>query len=355
MADTLTFAVPVEWSKTTAYEQNIIVFVGKRAYTSLKAVPTGIEITDTSYWAETGVPRGSDTTQLKADIETLKGNVSTLQSNLTTTNSNVTGNNNAITSIRKDMENLQAALDSKVSKFDIVAANAAAHNAIYRGKDITSMETSGELYVNIANGTFDDIYIGDYFTKSINGTNYALRIAAFNYYYNMGDTAFTKPHAVIIPDSIFGTAQMNSSNVVTGGYIGTKMRTETLQTWLSYLKTAFGSHLLTPRCWYDNKCDGSSYSDASWYDGPLELMTEEQVYGARQQGITNHSGFYYPSLDYGQFPLFALDHSRICNRFSWWLRSVASPVGFALVANSGYASSGGASNSLGVRPRFLIG
>ena len=59
MADTLTFAVPVEWSKTTAYEQNIIVFVGKRAYTSLKAVPSGVEITDTSYWAETGVPKGS--------------------------------------------------------------------------------------------------------------------------------------------------------------------------------------------------------------------------------------------------------------------------------------------------------
>ena len=103
MEDTLTFAVPVEWSKSAAYEQNIIVFVGKRAYTSLKAVPSGVEITDTSYWAETGVPQGSDTTQLKADIETLKGNVSTLQSDLSTTNSNVTANNNAITSIKQDI------------------------------------------------------------------------------------------------------------------------------------------------------------------------------------------------------------------------------------------------------------
>lgn len=245
---------------------------------------------------------------------------------------------------------------SVTDKFsDIVAANAAAHNAIYRGKDITSMETSGELYVNIANGTFDDIYIGDYFTKSINGTNYALRIAAFNYYYNMGDTAFTKPHAVIIPDSIFGSVQMNSSDVVTGGYVGTKMRTETLQTWLSYLKTAFGSHLLTPRCVYDNACDGSSYSGAAWYDGPLELMTEEQVYGARQQGITNHSRWCYPGVDYAQFPLFALDHSRICNSSYWWLRSVLSSTSFAAVSSTGLASGYGASTSSGVRPRFLIG
>ena len=250
-------------------------------------------------------------------------------------------------------ENDIISLKNKFS--DIVAANAAAHNAIYRGKNITSMETSGKLYVNIANGTFDDIYIGDYFTKSINGTNYALRIAAFNYYYNMGDPAFTKPHAVIIPDSIFGSAQMNSSNVVTGGYVGTKMRTETLQTWLKYLKTAFGSHLLTPRCLYDNACDGSSYSGAAWYDGPLELMTEEQVYGARQQGITNHYGWCYPGVDYTQFPLFALDHSRICNRSSWWLRSVISSARFAIVRVSGGADYRGASYSRGVRPRFLIG
>ena len=250
-------------------------------------------------------------------------------------------------------ENDIISLKNKFS--DIVAANAAAHNAIYRGKNITSMETSGKLYVNIANGTFDDIYIGDYFTKSINGTNYALRIAAFNYYYNMGDTAFTKPHAVIIPDSIFGSARMNSSDVVTGGYVGTKMRTETLQTWLKYLKTAFGSHLLTPRCLYDNVCDGSSYSGATWYDGSLELMTEEQVYGARQQGITNHSGWCYPGVDYAQFPLFALDHSRICNRSSWWLRSVSSSTLFAVVDDRGAAYITGASASRGVRPRFLIG
>lgn len=118
MADTLTFAVPVEWSKSVAYEQNIIVFVGKRAYTSLKAVPTGIEITDTSYWAETGVPQGADTTQLKADIETLKGNVSTLQSDLSTTNSNVTANNNAITSIRQEITKAQSLIDNANTRLD---------------------------------------------------------------------------------------------------------------------------------------------------------------------------------------------------------------------------------------------
>ena len=259
-----------------------------------------------------------------------------------------------------DVDGLQAALDGKASTGtattdDIVAANAAAHNAIYRGSDISAMEANGTLYTNIANGTFKDVFVGDYFHKSINGTDYVLRIAALDYYYGMGDTAFNTHHAVIVPDATFGSAQMNDKDVVTGGYVGTKMRTETLQTWLSYLKTAFGSHLLTPRCWYDNVCDGSSYSGAAWYDGPLELMTEEQVYGARQQGITNHTGQYYPGVDYAQFPLFALDHSRICNRSYWWLRSVVSSTRFAYVGNDGHAANSGASASRGVRPRFLIG
>ena len=160
MADTLTFAVPVEWSKSAAYEQNIIVFVGKRAYTSLKAVPTGIEITDTSYWAETGVP--------KADIETLKGNVSTLQSDLTitnsnvstlqsdltTTNSNVTANNNAITSIRQDINNTvvptavkatPSVSDLQIKKhyvFDSVVTHANKYVKNFTGLTIENYESS---------------------------------------------------------------------------------------------------------------------------------------------------------------------------------------------------------------------
>ena len=84
-------------------------------------------------------------------------------------------------------------------------------------------------------------------------------------------------------------------------------------------------------------------------------MTEEQVYGARQQGITNHTGWCYPGVDHAQFPLFALDHSRICNRSGWWLRSVYSLATFAYVYNNGVATYGGASGQGGVRPRFLIG
>ena len=82
MADTLTFAVPVEWSKSATYEQNIIVFVGKRAYTSLKAVPSGVEITDTSYWAETGVPTASEVSALRTRMDDAESSIAHLTGRL---------------------------------------------------------------------------------------------------------------------------------------------------------------------------------------------------------------------------------------------------------------------------------
>lgn len=57
------------------------------------------------------------------------------------------------------------------------AANAGAHNGIYRGKFLGNSVTAAQ-YAAIAAGTFEDLYIGDYWT--IGGVNW--RIAAFDYY-----------------------------------------------------------------------------------------------------------------------------------------------------------------------------
>lgn len=46
--------------------------------------------------------------------------------------------------------------------------NAGAHNAIYRGKSLGSTVTTAQ-YAAIKAGTFDDLYIGDYWT--IGGVN----------------------------------------------------------------------------------------------------------------------------------------------------------------------------------------
>lgn len=101
----------------------------------------------------------------------------------------------------------------------MVFPNAGSHNSIYRGKYLGD-EVTTDQYVAIAAGTFDDMYIGDYWT--INGVNW--RIAHFDYWLNCGDTETTTHHVVVVPDTILYSAKMNETNVTTGGYTHSLMR-----------------------------------------------------------------------------------------------------------------------------------
>jgi hypothetical protein len=101
----------------------------------------------------------------------------------------------------------------------IVFPNAGSHNSIYRGKYLGNAVTEAQ-YAAIAAGTFDDMYIGDYWT--INGVNW--RIAHFDYWLHCGDTETTTHHVVVVPDTILYSAKMNETNVTTGGYTYSLMR-----------------------------------------------------------------------------------------------------------------------------------
>lgn len=233
----------------------------------------------------------------------------------------------------------------------LIFNNAGAHNAIYRGKALGSSVTS-EQYAAISAGTFDDLYIGDYWT--IGGVNY--RIAAFDYYLHCGDTETTKHHIVLVPDTCLYNAQMNTSNVTTGGYVGSAMRSSNLATAKSTISSAFGSHVMSYRDWLVNAVSNGYSSGGAWTDCSVELMTEQMVYGgaifmAMGDGSTVPANY---RCSKSQLPLFALEPSRITNRESYWLRDVVSATSFADVDSGGTASYGTASDSRGVRPAFCI-
>lgn len=231
--------------------------------------------------------------------------------------------------------------------------NAGAHNSIYRGKYLGTSVTE-EQYAAISAGTFEDLYIGDYWT--IGGVNW--RIAAFDYYLNCGDTNFTQHHAVIVPDTCLYNAQMNTSNVTTGAYKGSAMYTANLAQAKSTINSAFGSsHVLSHRIYFSNATPNGRASAGEWTDSTVDLMCEHMVYGS---GIFSpvSDGSSVPNnyrVEKGQLPLFALEPSRIGNRNNWWLRDVITAPTFALVGSSGNANCDGASASLGVRPAFCIG
>lgn len=239
--------------------------------------------------------------------------------------------------------------------------NAGAHNAIYRGKSLGSTVTTAQ-YAAIKAGTFDDLYIGDYWT--IGGVNY--RIAAFDYYLNSGDTSCTTHHVVIVPDTCLYNAQMHNTssggyeggaaNTTTGGYVGSDMYKSNLEQAKTTIKSAFSGHVLKHRIYLTNAVANGRASDGAWCDSEVDLMCEQMVYGS---GIFSSvsDGSNVPAnyrVEKSQLPLFQHEPSRICNRATWWLRDVITASVFARVNSDGLANYYYASNSHGVRPAFCI-
>lgn len=249
------------------------------------------------------------------------------------------------------VENLHKGLQADIDSVrNVLADGAAAHNCIYRGKNLGTSVTA-EQYAAISSGKFTDLYIGDYWV--INGVTY--RIAAFDYYYNCGDTNFTKHHVVIVPDTSLYKAQMNTSNVTTGGYTGSAMYKSNLAQAKTTIKAAFGStHVLTKRELLTNAVNGNTPSGWAWFDSDVELMNEVQAYGSVAWGAHDGNGYNVASGD-GQFPLFMFDRTKLHNREDYWLRDVASATAFSFVSYAGRANGDNASYSLGVRPAFCIG
>lgn len=248
--------------------------------------------------------------------------------------------------------------DSKFSdlKSIVVASNSGAHNTIYRGKDITDLFYNGTLSQQIAAGTFDDIFIGDYIIGKTSGRKYL--VADINYRLHCGDTECTKPHVLMIPERIMGTAQMNDSHVTTGGYVGSKMYTTNLAQFKTVIQNDFGSgHILNHRELLTNAVTDGKSSGWAWYDSTIELMNESMVYGHNAWG--SHHG-YETGIDKSQLSLFKHKPDLIVtlndagSRYWYWLRDVVSSSNFAFVNDGGNASNVSAGYSYGVRPAFLI-
>lgn len=241
----------------------------------------------------------------------------------------------------------------KLQKFS--AKNAGAHNSIFMGRDITERFNSGDVYAKIQDGSFENLFIGDYFIKEIYGKSMKCRIAGFNIY---KDTNYAKPvypnHIVIVPDEYFMTSKMNETNTTEGAYKGSMLYKTQIPIINEALKTAFTQdHLLVLKeqltTHVDPNAPSGGYrgwntcSDSSEItDSIADLMTEVEVYGTR---VWSSSGLDIASGKV-QMPLFALAPEYINpGRFSWWLRGVSYASGFPSVDGLGGAHACGASNA----------
>lgn len=252
--------------------------------------------------------------------------------------------------------------------------SAAAHNAIFRGKDLTNVYTVEQICQRISAGTFEDLYIGDYFDVTINGEGSEVVrciLAGFDTYLHNGDASLDRHHAVIVTKNCLNTLhQMNPTNTTEGGFVGSAMWTEVLPIYNTAFGNVFGSHLLSHRTLLSSTINATGNSNAgagfvgcssnwAWTDTQLSLLSEIQVYGSN----VFSSSFYDTGCDNLQLPLFALDPTaKVCGKGGtgtgrqwYWLRNVASATSFANVHYHGYSYNDGASDPSGVRPLFLIG
>lgn len=226
------------------------------------------------------------------------------------------------------------------------------HRLIYRGKNLGNSLTTAQK-ASIQNGTFDDLWIGDYWT--INGVYW--RIADFDYWYNTGDTSCTKHHAVIIPNGILYTAEMNSSKTTTGGYTNSDMYKTKLANAVSAIKSAFGSSVMSHREWLCDTVTNGVPSGSNWQDVDAVLPNEYMLYG-HPHFIPASTGSSVPvisTIDKTQLALFNIAPSMITvPNAGIWLRDPVSSTDFASISSTGNASHSAANNTLGVRPVFAI-
>ena len=224
---------------------------------------------------------------------------------------------------------------------------------LFRGKNLGTALTAVQKAA-IKDGSFKGMFLGDYW--SIGGRIW--RIVDMDYWYNCGDTAFTSHHLVIMPDEALYNAQMNTTNVTTGGYVGSAMYKSNLANAKTIVNAAFQGSVLTHREYLCNAVANGRPSGGAWFDSSIELPNEPMMYGHPHFSPTS-DGSAVPSIytiSKTQLALFMVCPRFIVNRsYNQWLRDVVSSANFAFVNGFGSSSCGCASNSCGVRPVFPVG
>jgi hypothetical protein len=271
------------------------------------------------------------------------------------------------------------------------------HNGIYRGKDLTHVYTIDEIHNRVQNGSFDDLYLGDYFTVSIttdlytkflgsfvSGTTYYersgtinnwvyvvttdteeqsgktyytkdvvtenvdLMIASFNYYLNLGTPKFTTPHIVLMPKAPFQTTTTMYQDLDSTAYYYTDMHQTTLPCYAVSLNTALQNHVLTHTVLLPTAIDqsvlsryGSGAIGASggyeWKSTQLQLLNDVQLCGYTLVS----SSIFDVGCDNQQLHVFRFINYTQFSRTGFWLRSFTNVSGaagadrYACVAGNG--------------------
>lgn len=194
------FADPLDWDSANEYEPLTIVAYQGNSYTSRQYVPSGIQITDTTYWALTGnynsqieqyrtevVELGNQVadmqsdvdnalaevnnmktsvTQLQGDVTQIEGNITTINGEISTTNGNVTALTSRVGTTENDIDTLQTQMGTANSNISTLQTQmgTANENISENTSDIASINS--RISTSSANVTVTEDWQADNCTVS---------------------------------------------------------------------------------------------------------------------------------------------------------------------------------------------
>ena len=286
--------------------------------------------------------------------------------------------------------------NNQFAKINTIETNTAEwHNSHYRGINLIStghFADMAALLTAIRAQDWSDIYIGDYveLTFTYEGASRTVKfyVGEIDKFYNVGNTALTTHHLVMVTGNLGINQVMNDSNTTAGGYVGSKAHTVTLPALYAILNPLFNNAILTHREHLSNTVlsaqtvslsldDGNGavtyscsnfpvYSSGdpntpgcvtagNWYDCNLVLMSEIEMFGSNRFSSSSIDDIMCPE---GQIAAFKYNRNlQTLNRtINTWLRNVNSASRFCYCYGSGHSHRGDATRtSIRLRPRFLIG
>lgn len=223
------------------------------------------------------------------------------------------------------------------------------HNSFYRGKYLGNTFTDAQSEA-IRAGTFDDLWLGDYWTIK----SKKWRIVDFDYFFGIGsensNNGVQIHHVVIVPDSLDTsyTGKMNDTATTEGGYVGSKMYTTNLESTRTYITNLFTSeHILTHTEMLTSAMEDGKPSNGSWYEVTIELMTEIMFFGTK---ITSAPDIKTSAKN--QFSAFKLNRS--LKQKNTWLRDIVDEENFSCAQSNGCVLTSKANVTRSIIPYFLL-
>lgn len=250
-----------------------------------------------------------------------------------------------------------AALDFNELMFN---SNWFSHRNIFRGKNLGSSFTEEQL-AHIHDGSFKDLYVGDYW--EVPGKDYEWQIADINYWTGSTEGSngpILQNHIVVIPTKPIGTSVMMDSNIVTGGYIASKVCKEVLSSLKkSEIDPFFGANNIRK---HRQTLSNAFYEDTNtldhaikWID--IDLPDTVAIYGNFNLGrIPTYNPM---SFNKGQLASLRLNPENIGFDNNdvphYWTRNISSKYGYLTINNVGQPATYDSNVEKGIRPIFAVG